>query len=70
MNRFFRMLFALALLAGASLLVPPAEAAFYGYCDTACPTLDGRCNCPKWTDRPGAVVFCGSWNRVGACWYG
>lgn len=28
------------------------------------------CGCPPHTDKPGATATCGSWNRVGVCWYG
>ena len=64
-------LLALAAVLGIAAFVSPtprAEAAS-GACDTACPTATGFCNCPLWTDRPKAVVFCTGWNRVGACWY-
>lgn len=63
-----KLLFALALLA-ASLTSSAASSSALRSCDTACPTADGFCNCPKWTDRPGVKTFCGSWNRVGSCWY-
>jgi hypothetical protein len=46
-----------------------AEAVNVRPCDTACPTSDGLCNCPTWTDRPKALAFCTGWNRVGSCWY-
>jgi hypothetical protein len=63
-----KLLLALALLA-ASLMSSVASSSALRSCDTACPTADGFCNCPKWTDRPGVQTFCGSWNRVGGCWY-
>jgi hypothetical protein len=63
-----KLFLALALL-GASLMSSVASSSALRPCDTACPTATGFCNCPSWTDRPGVQVFCGSWNRVGACWY-
>jgi hypothetical protein len=64
------MLIALALL-GVSATLPSGEAAFYPPCDTYCPgkTSSTVCGCPVWTDRDYAKVTCGSWNRVGGCWY-
>jgi hypothetical protein len=63
-----KLLFALALL-GVSLTSTVASSSALRSCDTACPTANGQCNCPKWTDRPGAPSFCLGWNRVGGCWY-
>ncbi len=64
-----KLFLALALL-GASL-VSVASSSALNYCDTYCPTATAStpCNCPLWTDRPKAKTFCGSWNRVGGCWY-
>ena len=58
-----------AVLLGVSLVSSVASSSNVRYCDTACPTVDGLCNCPLWTDRPKVQTFCGSWNRVGGCWY-
>jgi hypothetical protein len=66
--RIKKLLVAVALL-GVSLISSVASSSALRYCDTACPTVDGFCNCPLWTDRPKAQTFCGSWNRVGGCWY-
>lgn len=65
-----RLLIALALL-GVAAFVPSVDAAFYPPCDTYCPgkTSSTVCGCPVWTDRDFAKVTCGSWNRVGGCWY-
>ncbi len=63
-----KLFLALALL-GASLISTVASSSALHPCDTSCPTVSGYCNCPSWTDRRGAQVFCGSWNRVGGCWY-
>lgn len=66
-----RLFLALVLL-GAAASVPSVEAIGYPSCDTYCPgkTSGTVCGCPSWTDRPGRQTFCGSWNRVGNCWYG
>jgi hypothetical protein len=63
-----KLLLALALL-GASLVSSVASPSALHYCDTSCPTANGQCNCPLWTDKPKAPSFCASWNRVGGCWY-
>ena len=65
-----RLLIALALLVVA-LVVPSVEAIVYPPCDTYCPgkASSTACGCPVWTDRDYAKVTCGSWNRVGGCWY-
>jgi hypothetical protein len=65
-----RLLLALALLSGA-VAVPSVEAIVYPPCDTYCPGKASStvCGCPVWTDRDYAKVTCGSWNRVGGCWY-
>jgi hypothetical protein len=71
MTRKIKLLAAAALL-GVSLLPSlsvSASASALRYCDTACPTATGQCNCPLWTDRPKAPAFCGGWNTVGGCWY-
>lgn len=65
-----RKLFAAAVLLGVSLVPSLASSATVQFCDTSCPTANGMCNCPIWTDRPKALTFCSSWNRVGGCWYG
>jgi hypothetical protein len=62
-------LLAAAALLGISLVSSVASSSALRPCDTACPTADGLCNCPTWTDRPKVQTFCGSWNRVGGCWY-
>lgn len=49
---------------------PSAQAVGYcsaSYCAGKPPSAS--CGCPPHTDRPGHPAFCGSWNRVGACWY-
>ena len=63
-----KLFLALALL-GASLMSSVASSSTFVSCDTACPTANGQCNCPLWTDRPKAPSFCLGWNRVGGCWY-
>jgi len=64
-----KLLVAVALL-GVSLVSSVASSSSTSRsCDTACPTVDGFCTCPLWTDRPKAPSFCGGWNRVGGCWY-
>ncbi len=63
-----KLLLAVALL-GVSLASSVASSAPLRYCDTACPTANGQCNCPLWTDKPKAPSFCAGWNRVGGCWY-
>ena len=66
-----RKLFGLAVLLGLATLVPAPRAEANGgpSCDLYCPTTTGTCSCPSWTDRPGHLTTCGSWNRVGSCWY-
>lgn len=66
-----RLLIALALL-GVANIVPSVEAIGYPSCDTYCPgkPTSTICGCPSWTDRPRRQTTCGSWNRVGNCWYG
>ena len=69
MKKLVLLTASLTLLVVASL-APQAEAV--GYCSaTYCAgkPASALCGCPPWTDRPGATAFCGSWNRVGACWY-
>ena len=42
-----------------------------GYCSAsycAGKPASATCGCPPHTDFPGKTVFCGGWNRVGACW--
>lgn len=63
-----KLLVATALL-GISLVSSMASSSNVRPCDTACPTADGFCNCPTWTDRPKVLTTCGGWNRVGSCWY-
>lgn len=65
-----RKLFLAAVLLGASLAWSSASSSTVRFCDTSCPTSDGLCNCPIWTDRPKAQTFCSGWTRVGGCWYG
>jgi hypothetical protein len=64
-----RLLFAAALLF-VSVVSSMASSAPRS-CDTACPTSDGFCNCPTWTDKPGKQTFCFGWNTVSraGCWY-
>lgn len=66
-----KKLFIAAALLGVSLVSSPASSSLPKYCDTACPTADGWCNCPTWTDKPGLKTTCLGWNRVsrGGCWY-
>jgi hypothetical protein len=61
----------LAVAFGLTLASSAVQAVGYPPCDTYCPTASAtsKCLCPVWTDRPYAVVTCGSWNRVGGCWY-
>lgn len=68
MKRKRKLLVAAALL-GVSLVSSLASSAPLRYCDTACPTANGLCNCPLWTDKPKAPSFCAGWNTVGGCWY-
>lgn len=69
-----RKLFALTAVLAVSALsfsTPRAEAiaaCSATYCAGKLATAS--CACPSWTDRPGAPATCGSWNRVGVCWYG
>jgi hypothetical protein len=66
-----RKLFGLAVLLGLAALVPAPRAEAIGgpRCDLYCPTTNGTCSCPPWTDRPGRLTTCTSWNSVGTCWY-
>ena len=65
-----RKLFLAAVLLGASLASStPASSANVRFCDTSCPTSDGLCNCPTWTDRPKALTLCNSWRSGTGCWY-
>jgi hypothetical protein len=66
-----KLLLLLAVLALCCLAWTPGEASCPPSCDTYCPGKPGSaiCGCPKWTDRPCRTVTCGSWNRVGGCWY-
>lgn len=66
-----RKLVFLALLGIVALIswAPRAEAIGYPRCDLYCPTSTGNCSCPSWTDRPGHLTTCTSWNKVGGCWY-
>jgi hypothetical protein len=66
-----RKLFGLAVLLGLTALMPAPRVEAIGYpsCDLPCPTTTTNCSCPPWTDRPGHITTCGSWNRVGGCWY-
>ena len=67
-----KKLFTLAAVLALTLLAswtPLAEAVGYcsaSYCAGKPPYA--TCGCPPGTDFPGKVVFCGGWNRVGACW--
>lgn len=66
-----RKLLLLAAVLGLCGVSWTSEAACYPSCDTYCvgkPTST-ICGCPKWTDRPCRMTTCGSWNRVGSCWY-
>jgi hypothetical protein len=66
-----KLLIAVALL-GVSLASSPASSAPQ-FCDTT--YCVGRpstapCNCPTWTDKPGAPRTCGNWNTAGSgCWF-
>lgn len=67
-----KKLITLTAVLGLSVLAswaPLASSAPLRYCDTSCPTADGRCNCPLWSDKPKAPSFCAGWNTVGGCWY-
>lgn len=66
-----RKLFLAAVLLGASLASAPspASSANVRFCDTSCPTADGLCNCPIWTDRPKALTLCTAWRSGTGCWY-
>ena len=70
--RFLLLCAALLALALASPTPPAAEAACYPSCDTYCPGKPAStiCGCPQFTDRWCHKATCGSWNRVGVCWYG
>ena len=69
-----KKLFALTAVLVVAVLaswVSPAEAVAYcdsGYCVGKPSTT--FCGCPPWTDRRGQRATCGSWNKVGGCWYG
>lgn len=70
LTRLMPLALLLALVSGLAW-TPAAEAV--GYCSaTYCANQPATklCGCPPHTDKPGATAFCGSWNRVGACWYG
>lgn len=61
----------LSLSAIVTLWQPDVQAV--GYCnETTCRNgpADRLCGCPPHTDQPGATATCGSWNRVGICWFG
>lgn len=49
---------------------PAAEAAF-GCSPTYCAGQPASkvCACPAHSDIPGRTASCGSWTRVGVCWY-
>ena len=64
-----KKLFAAAVLLGFSLVAPAASSPRPPYCDVACPTANGFCSCPLWSDKPKAPSFCLGWNTVGGCWY-
>jgi hypothetical protein len=65
-----KKLFIAAALLGVSLVSSTASTSqLPPYCDTACPTANGTCSCPLWSDKPKAPSFCLGWNRVGGCWY-
>lgn len=67
-----RKLFLATVLLGASLASAPSPAASAStvrFCDTSCPTADGLCNCPIWTDRPKALTLCSAWRSGAGCWY-
>lgn len=73
MHRLTRLMPLALLLALVSAFAwtPSAEAVAYcssSYCAGQSSTKS--CGCPPHTDRPGAPATCGSWNRVGVCWYG
>ncbi len=67
-----KKLFGLTIALGITVLASwagPAEAV--GPCSaTYCAgkPASAKCGCPPGTDFPGKTAFCGSWNRVGACW--
>lgn len=65
-----KLLVAMALL-GISLVASVASSTNVRPCDTSCPTVDGFCNCPLWTDKPKKSTTCVGWNHVsaGGCWY-
>lgn len=67
-----KKLFLAAALLGVSLVTSTASSSQRPLsCDTACPTADGFCSCPSWTDKPGKQTFCFGWNSVSraGCWY-
>jgi hypothetical protein len=70
MTRMRKLLITAALL-GVSAVSLSASSVPLRSCDTACPTSDGFCNCPTWTDKPGKQSFCFGWNSVSraGCWY-
>ena len=73
MNRLTRLMHLAVLLALVSAFVwtPAAEAAF-GCSVTYCAGQPSSkvCACPAHSDIPGRTASCGSWTRVGVCWYG
>lgn len=75
MNRLRRLkrLAPVAVLALVSAFASTPAAEAVGYCSsTYCAGQPSTklCGCPPHTDKPGATATCGSWNRVGVCWYG
>lgn len=69
MKKLLTLAAALGLALVASL-APRAEAA--AYCSkTYCQGKPSStvCGCPPGTDRVGAPSTCGSWDKVGGCWY-
>ena len=72
MHRLTRLMPLAQLLALVSAFAwtPAAEAAF-GCSPTYCAGQPGSkvCACPAQSDIPGRSATCGSWTRVGVCWY-
>lgn len=68
-----KKLFVLTAMLAATFVAtwaPTAQAVAYcssTYC--AGKPSTATCACPPGTDRQGQTAFCGSWNRVGGCWY-
>lgn len=60
----------LLALVSAFAWTPAAEAAF-GCSTTYCAGQPSSkvCACPAQSDIPGRSATCGSWTRVGVCWY-